>query len=345
MNLPILPKSSSKERLIFVVGNSRSGTTLLGKILGLNPDVFTFEELHFFEKLWTSKRNEPLVSRKQAEQLAARLLSIQDEDFISQKNSDLFLKEAKNLVDKIPHKEIDSVEVFKTFLLYLTTKNGKSIPCEQTPRNIFYVTEILDFYPESRIINMIRDPRDVLLSQKYKWRLRSLGATNIPRREAVRSWCNYHPVTISKLWNASVNAANKFSEHPRVNTIKFEDLVANPQKIVQEICNFLEIEYQKEMLEVAQNSSHKKRNRERKGIDANAVGRWKNGELSNTEIFICQKITHSNMDRYNYPSHLSRPSTLSLSLSYLFLPTKLMLALMLNLRRSQNIVNAIKRRL
>jgi hypothetical protein len=30
---------------------------------------------------------------------------------------------------------------------------------------------------------MIRDPRDVLLSQKGKWKRRTLGAKNIPRKE------------------------------------------------------------------------------------------------------------------------------------------------------------------
>lgn len=36
---------------IFIVGNSRSGTTMMGRILGNHTDVFTFHELHFFEQL------------------------------------------------------------------------------------------------------------------------------------------------------------------------------------------------------------------------------------------------------------------------------------------------------
>ena len=41
--------------LFFVVGYSRSGTTLMGQILGLNSEVFTFEEMHFFEQLWSQE--------------------------------------------------------------------------------------------------------------------------------------------------------------------------------------------------------------------------------------------------------------------------------------------------
>ncbi|MGY8989337.1 MAG: sulfotransferase, partial [Flavobacteriales bacterium] len=39
---------------IFVVGNSRSGTTMMGRIIGKHSSVFTFKELHFFGQLWSS---------------------------------------------------------------------------------------------------------------------------------------------------------------------------------------------------------------------------------------------------------------------------------------------------
>ena len=44
---------------------------------------------------------------------------------------------------------------------------------------------------------MIRDPRDVMLSQKNKWKRRFLGAKQIPLREVVRSYVNYNPILIS----------------------------------------------------------------------------------------------------------------------------------------------------
>lgn len=39
------------DTVIFIVGNSRSGTTMLGRILGKSTYVHTFDELHFFEFL------------------------------------------------------------------------------------------------------------------------------------------------------------------------------------------------------------------------------------------------------------------------------------------------------
>ena len=75
-------------------------------------------------------------------------------------------------------------ELFSAFLLYEALLNGKTIPCDQTPRNVFYIDEILKFYPQAKIINMIRDPRDVLLSQKRKWKRRFLGGTDLPIKES-----------------------------------------------------------------------------------------------------------------------------------------------------------------
>ena len=38
-------------QIIFIVGSSRIGTTMMGRILSNNSKVFTFKELHFFNIL------------------------------------------------------------------------------------------------------------------------------------------------------------------------------------------------------------------------------------------------------------------------------------------------------
>ena len=338
-----------QEKIIFIVGNSRSGTTLMGIILGLNSVVFTFEELHFFEQLWSLEERNKFLSQQQAEILAARLFAIQKDGIFEAKNPQEFAEEAERLVQVINKDDITGADVFEAFLQNKTKQEGKSIPCEQTPRNVLYVEEILELYPNSLIINMIRDPRDVLLSQKYKWKVRFLGATNHPYTEVARSWANYHPIVISKLWNASVNAGAKFANHPQVKTVKFEDLITKPEQIVTEVCDFVGIEYTPEMLNVSQSqggvSSHKKIAQEKKGIDSKATEKWKTGGLSPTEIFLCEQITQANMKKYSYTLFAPKIKPVSLVLAWLALPAKLSLALLLNLNRMRNLGEAIKRRL
>ena len=62
-------KQQTNFPMIFIVGNSRSGTTMMGRILGNNPNVFTFHELHFFEQLWSTRDSNRLFSKKKGEKL------------------------------------------------------------------------------------------------------------------------------------------------------------------------------------------------------------------------------------------------------------------------------------
>ena len=334
---------------IFIVGNSRSGTTLMGSILGLNPEVFTFEELHFFGTLWSQSDRHTKLTSNQAEALTAKLLAIQDEDVISHKNPKLFTEEAKTVVNNIELQSYTATDILQAFLTYIAEKNNKSIPCEQTPRNVLYIAELLELFPHCHIINMVRDPRDVLLSQKYKWKIRFLGASNIPYREAIRAWTNYHAITISKLWNVAVNSAAIHQNSDRLITIRFEDLITQPEKIIRQVCNFAELEFTPEMLQVSQSeggvSSHKKIAPGQKGIDSKATGKWKKGGLSKTEVYLCQQITKENMQRHNYTIEPIKANPIRVVLSWLFLPIKLALAVMFNLQRMKNIVEEIKKRL
>ncbi|MEL6495197.1 MAG: sulfotransferase [Cyanobacteria bacterium J06623_7] len=334
---------------IFIVGNSRSGTTLMGSILGLNSEVFTFEELHFFGTLWSQSDRHNKLTPDRAETLAAKLLAIQDEDVISHKDPKLFAEEAKNLVSKIELPSYTATDILAAFLNYTAHKNGKNIPCEQTPRNVLYIAELLELYPHCHIINMVRDPRDVLLSQKYKWKIRFLGASNIPLREAIRAWTNYHAITISKLWNVSINNAMKYQDRDRLMTVRFEDLITQPEPIIRRVCDFTGLEFTPAMLQVSQSeggvSSHKKIAPGQKGIDSKATGKWKQGGLSKTEVYLCQQITQANMRQHNYTIESIKANPVRVILSWLFLPIKLALAVMFNLKRMKNIVEEIKKRL
>ncbi|MEO0647722.1 MAG: sulfotransferase, partial [Cyanobacteria bacterium J06650_10] len=276
----------------------------MGNILGNGPEIFTFEELHFFDHLLSSASPSSILSEKEAQTLAARLLSIQASDWLTPQDPNFFSEEATKIALKNEPKSLASSELFENFLRFTAKKNGKKIPCEQTPQNVFHIQDLLTLYPESFIINMVRDPRDVLLSQKYKWKIRFLGASNIPLSEALRSWSNYHSAVISKLWNSSIQAAAQFQEDPRVKTVRFEDLVQDPELVIKDVCEFAKVRFDAEMMNISQGeggvSSHKKVSSSARGIDAGVVSRWEKGGLLVSEVHICQAITKKNMRKYGY---------------------------------------------
>lgn len=338
-------------KMLFVVGNSRSGTTMMGRILGNHTDVFTFGELHFFGQLWSPASTDTL-NKDEAAELVSKLLCIQREGYRTHGDFKNYLDEAVKVYEVFSEKRFRPSDLFSTYLNYETTLNGKSIPCDQTPRNVFYIDEILKFYPQAKIINMIRDPRDVLLSQKRKWKRRFLGGTDLPIRETIRDWINYHPITISRIWHTAVTAADKFANHENVITIYFERLLADAKSTVENICEFAGIDFSNVMLDVPQVGSSVNTDKPTQiGINPNRAGNWntdKNAQvkvLNSTEIYINQRLNLGLMKTHNYTPVAIRPNYLRLLLSFLSFPLKTIFAFLFNLDRIKNIRETLKRRL
>jgi hypothetical protein len=331
-------------RAIFVVGNSRSGTTMMGRVLGRHSAVFTFHELHFFEQLW-DPRSAAMLARERAVELAARLLTIERDGYYTPGDWRAYAAEAARLLPE----EVGAVpapEVFMRVLCHEAARHGRSIPCDQTPRNLYYLDDILRLYPQARVIQMVRDPRDVVLSQKYRWRRRSLGGSAIPRREVVRSWANYHPITMGLLWRGGIQAGERFARHPRVMTLRFEDLLAAPEARVRALCEFLGLPFEPAMLDVPQvGSSHGADAPERRGLDPRAAGRWRRAQGHTGDLVVCQGVVRAAMLRHGYaPADLGPawPHWLWAGITW---PVKAGLAFLLNLGRARNVVAALRRRL
>lgn len=349
------------EKMLFVVGNSRSGTTMMGRILGKHSDIYTFGELHFFGQLWSPASSSEL-HKQEAEKLASQLFCIQREGYRTHGKPSNFLEESQRFLSELPEFPATPDRLFSAFLQYETGRNSKTIPCDQTPRNIFYIDDILQFYPQAKIINMIRDPRDVLLSQKQKWKRRFLGGTDMPMKETLRDWINYHPITISRIWRTAVTAADRFVNNERVTSIYFEKLLAHPEVTVSHICDFVGIEYATAMLQVPQVGSSVDTDKpDQLGINPVRANNWQvrqnmkkspdlpstknRSALSSTEIYISQKINRTLMVKHNYIPISSRPNIFSLAANVLSFPIKLAAAFFCNLDRIKNIRETLKRRL
>ena len=237
------------------------------------------------------------------------------------------------------------LEIYKLFLDTITKDNRAQITCEQTPQNLYYLEEILQFFPNAKVINLVRDQRDVLLSQKNKWKRRFLGAKTIPLSEALRSYINYHPILTAKVWNSSLSCTAKYLDHPKVKIVKFEDLLSDSENVVKDICKFLKIDFQKEMLQVpviGSSTEHDAKSELR--VDPSKISKWKKGGLSNGTIYLSQKLSSKMMDKFGYEKKEFAFPPLSLIFHLLSFPVKLGLAFLFNIHRMGNIVVVIKKR-
>lgn len=336
---------SSLQRFIFVVGNNRCGTTMMRRILENHPDIFGLREIGFFERLWSPERHAHILPVLEAKNLAAKLLCLQrcgklfNEDDLKRHSS-----EAEEIIDGMQSEALTSINIYRAFLLHETLRNNKTIACEKSPRNVFYVKELLAFFPNSRVINMVRDPRDVLLSQKNHWRRRYLGAKHRPISVTIGAWINYHPRTISKLWNACVSSADSFSADNRVLTIRFEDLLGEPAGTVRKVCNFIRIPYSDDLLKIPQIGSSTESDRpEQKGINPRRWQSWRKSGLNSAEIYICQKISSSLMNRHGYKPIQIDPKPMELIYYTFSFALQFPIASFLFLRKVKSIPETVRR--
>ncbi len=333
--------------VFFITGNSRSGTTMMMRIMNNHPQVCSINEPHFFEKMWSPADSGKHIDPDSQRSLLYRLFTGQRAGFFEdvEEHKHKYSADVEMLVSKFEG-PISRLDVYSAFLHYETEVSQKLIPCEKTPQNVFYIEEILKHFPEAKIINMIRDPRGVMLSQKKKWKRKYLGANFITSKEVIRLRINYHPITIAKLWNAALSASSKYEGDTRVMNVKFESIADDTNGTFTNICSFLGIKFEEEMLLVPHAGSSTEADKgDELGIRKPSNRSWLERGLTPTEVYICEKLCKGSMKKYGYkPTELS-PNWLALFWQYLLFPFKLVLALIFNLNRMRSMADTLKRRL
>jgi len=316
--------SLSEKKMIFITGASRSGTTLMSFVLRNHSEIFGLKELQYFGEFWDPRGPEQKFDEHQALAAAASIFARQKQGILAAKRDRQDMESARLLLDSLAKEDRSPDGLFAAAVHQLSSEAGKSIPCEQTPRNIFYAEALLQTYPGAHVIHMMRDPRAVMASQKQRWKRRRLATdkAGFPRFQSVRAWVNYHPYTVAKLWCRASQEAQRLSEHPRFTLIRFEDLLEAPERTIRALCDRLGIEFEPSMLEVGQiNSSHQSSvGGARKGLHKDAINQWQT-KLSGVEAAIAERVCDQSMARYAYKKKLQKfpggDSELRYKLTYL----------------------------
>jgi hypothetical protein len=315
---------------IFVCGSSRSGTTMMSRVLGNHSKVFGFQELHFFDELLPSVDVAHPIPTEKAIHLLSTLKSIQRDGYFGPRDWRKYVDESQH---QLSGKSSHSIELLLEFLKSESERNGKCIPCEQTPQSVFAMDTILQHVPNARFVVMVRDPREVLLSQKGKWKRRKLSGGQIPWLESVRSRINYHPALISRIWKATYEATLRHEHDPRVLMLRYEDLTENPEATVIKICTHIGLTYEPAMLDVPRvGSSNVSDVAGVRGIDKTLKGKWQSG-LNDGEVAICEKINGIQMLRFGYVASSIKGSWWLTLFYTLILPFQITMAVFLNLKR------------
>jgi LPS sulfotransferase NodH len=132
----------------FIFGHARSGTTLLMRLIRLHPEVHCNYQSHFFTRQPLLKS---LVNTPEAEEWLSRRSNRWNQ---GRDLSPLVLRAAADFI-----MERDAV------------REGKRIVGDKSPSSTIHgqaVRDMHSIYPDARLIYIVRDGRDVLISERFR---------------------------------------------------------------------------------------------------------------------------------------------------------------------------------
>ena len=239
---------------IFLIGFPRSGTTLLDTILRSHPSIEVLEEKPTIDKFIKH------LQKKHNNELSK--LEEVNEDLIAEVRNIYFNERSK-------HIKFDSK---KTYI-------------DKMPLSMIHVGELIRFFPESKFIFSLRNPYDAVLSCFMQ---------NFSPNNAMINFFNLYDA--STLYDLVMCLWDEYFKLYKNNifTIKYENVVSNFDQSINELLNFLELNWSDNVKEYYKTA--KKRdiintpsyNQVNMPLYKDSISRWKNydDKFSECKIFL-----------------------------------------------------------
>lgn len=266
---------------VFIVGVSRSGTELARHILNRHSQVAVCPESNYLGNLlpWVGVR--PALRR--------RFRDWRDDDQMEAVVQFLYRWPQPNrlwtwLRRRMPEDDLmrrmlasDRTDraLFAAVLDGYAQAKGKVVKGEKTPAHSRHATTLLSWFPDGRIIHMMRDPRAIFVSEL---RRRRASPGRLPYRILRRLGPALALVLLLQTtiaWSEAASRGRRFARQfpDRYSIVRFEDLIAQPEQQVRAISEFLGVQFEPAMLEQRVVSGGTRQGEA--GFDKDAGSRWR----------------------------------------------------------------------
>jgi hypothetical protein len=272
---------------VFIVGASRSGTSLMRTLLELSGRIAIARENHFIGHLRESegarfyfRRAGDLASDDTIRAIVEMIYAGEFQRRSRWREVSTFWR---YLQDDVPREEMErrllAAErtergLFVAFLRSYSDRKGRPIIGEKTPPHLAYVDTILEWFPDGRVVHMLRDPRAVYVSDLRR------------RRNKLRkpySWFARLPgllplvilVQTALVWRSAVKRHLDYEKRypDRYRLVRFEDLVREPLETLTGLYRFLGVAMPADATNVKVVSQGFRGGEQ--GLDAAAADRWR----------------------------------------------------------------------
>jgi hypothetical protein len=275
---------------VFIVGVSRSGTTLMRRVLDRSSWLGIATENHYLGHL---------LQREGARHYFRRVGDLREDANVHrlveliwsgefQRRSRLrelspYWRWLQRTVDpkdfeaRLLASDRTERGVFTAIMRAYADHTGKPVMGEKTPAHLGHVETLLGWYPDARVVHIVRDPRAIYVSELRRRRER---AVTVPYRQLVRVPPLFSAFVLHQVAWAWLGALRRhrslLRRYPgRYRMIRFEDLVRDPRHTLEAVFAFLGVPFEEQVLEQRVVSKGARRGQE--GFDAEAADRWRSG--------------------------------------------------------------------
>ena len=269
---------------VFLCGASRSGTTLAAALVEQLTGCRITPETHYFDDLRVRFREgvgRPLEAEEFA-RVEAEFMALSHLPYGHGGQAGSGWLKSGDLQRELGGRDEPLDRVFQAYLALDARRAGQRWGGEKTPRHLFRIEEILQVFPDARLLVMVRDPRAVVASYSA-WSRSTMAddpdaaqASVLAERRRVAH--SFHPVTAALLWRAAWNAAQAAREilgAARVRVQSFEQLVAEPEEELDSLARWLGLTGAVGGTRIPVTNSSFERNDPAAGPQRAAIDRWR----------------------------------------------------------------------
>jgi len=282
--MPAMAQPQAGDPPIFIVGLPRSGTTLLASMLSTHPAIDCGPETFFFARLPSDPG--PLLDRNDWPDRALDYvcgLRLRDAPV-----HELYGRTRQDIRDFLVARPPSLAAMLESLTASRAAARGKRRWAEKTPRHLGRLELIRRTYPNAAVLRVVRDPRDAAMSM-----------TRVPFAS---------DSLIANLYlcaRAEAAAVPLLTSDARLLTVRYEDLVIDPEAELRRVSRFLGESFDPRMLdpELAPAdlaAGHEWwKGKETQPLDRSRVEAWRR-EMSEADQRIAAVICHEMIRAYGY---------------------------------------------
>lgn len=321
-------------RPVFIVGPSRSGTSITRVLCNQSSSLHIADETHFFEDLQVKLGANRLLNEDQKKLCEDYFLTLARRPYGHDGNAKRMEISREFLTAEAEKYGGTSLAYFMAYCDIQAKAHRKSRWGEKTPRHVFCLERIFKDFPKAQVICLVRDPRASILS--YRDWAKSEAMSEVERRRVIAS---YNIIVASLLWRTAVDTAQTAQKkwgQEKIYLLKYEDLIVQGKTEIERLMTWLNEKSAGNIADIPLFNSSYEQSREASGLSNSSLCRWRQN-LTPAEIQTIEYYCGDTLLRYGYEPVYPRRITLGVMLASAGFPWAVIRALIANRRRIQNI--------